>query len=402
MSRSDQAFIDLGEEVKVTVKFLKPGTILVFNTYDEEGNFAHSANTPFTEEKLNHLISSGIHTLYYSKSRDKSEFRVSEELNQYLNSGAYEGPRTITLESQKIGVSAMETIVKMIKQDSEIAFDGAKNFVEQIFHDIKHCKEELVNLLALEIYDDYTYTHSINTGIIAMLLAKEMGYDDNKVKDIGLGGFLHDIGKMKIPYQLLHKKDKLTLNEYDIIKKHSIYGFEIVKENSLLTDNVKDIILLHHEKFDGSGYPFRFKGKDINHEVHIVAIAECFDTLTTNHPYKQSISTSASLLTIMEAANSHFDPDIAKLFAQSMSHLLKENYFCPVDTYVLLNTQEIAKVVSLNQNFFFKPIIDIISKNNSIINPFLTIDLKSDANREIIRPLTKEENVQLENKINQN
>jgi len=386
-----QAFIDLGDEVEVVVKYLQAGIRLVYDVYDDDGKQVHPSHTPFTQKKINELLTTGVESLYYSKIKKILKSQVSDKLTKYLDQETYKGKRSIRAETQKKGICAMEQIVSMVKNEEEIEFKESKNFIDMVFHDMKNSKTEVINLMALEVYDDEAYIHSINTGIIAMVLAKHLKLSEKQIKEVGLGGFLHDIGKLKIPFTLLSKKEKLDRNEFSTLRKHAVFGFELIKDNPTIPDSVKDMVLLHHEKLDGTGYPFHFKENDISQEVSIVALAEAFDSMTSDHPYRTALSSHETMQRLMETAGIHFKTDLTHFFVRNMNCLLKENYYTPVGSFVLLNTQEVARVVAENEDMPILPKIEIVIQKGKALTKPISVDLKMYGSRYIVRPIKESE-----------
>ena len=136
--------------------------------------------------------------------------------------------------------------------------------------------------------DDLTYVHSMNVALIASVIGKWMGYNQEKIKVLTLAGLMHDIGKLLIPEKILNKPGNLTDNEYEIMKKHVNLGYEQVK-NKFMPMSVKEAILLHHEKCDGTGYPFGLKSDKIPETAKIIAIADVYDAMTSSRIYRAPI-----------------------------------------------------------------------------------------------------------------
>jgi putative nucleotidyltransferase with HDIG domain len=134
--------------------------------------------------------------------------------------------------------------------------------------------------------DEYTYTHSINVSLLCMLIGKWLRFDLEKIKRIIHAGLLHDMGKSMISAEILNKPGVLSHEEYEEMKKHPVYGFRIVENLSELDNEVKKAILMHHERNDGSGYPFGLKGEGINEYAKAIAVADIYDAMTSNRAYK--------------------------------------------------------------------------------------------------------------------
>ncbi len=134
-------------------------------------------------------------------------------------------------------------------------------------------------------YDDPTYAHSLNVSLICNVFGKWLGMTDRDVQALTLAGLLHDIGKLKIPENVMGKPDKLTDDEYDLVKTHTIEGFNILKQFDL-DERIKNAALMHHERCDGSGYPMGLLGNRIDPFAKIVAIADVYDAMTSARVYR--------------------------------------------------------------------------------------------------------------------
>lgn len=148
----------------------------------------------------------------------------------------------------------------------------------------------LQSLKALNNHDEYTYYHSINVGALCGVLGKWLKYDKEMLFMLVLGGILHDIGKTKVPLEILNKPGKLTNEEMEIMKKHPVFGYEMLKDVYNIPYNVKLSALQHHEKINGTGYPFALQESKISDFAKIVAVADTYDAVTSNRAYKEAQS----------------------------------------------------------------------------------------------------------------
>lgn len=170
------------------------------------------------------------------------------------------------------------------------------------------------NLTAMiEAKDVYTSGHSDRVADLSYLIAKQMGYDDPFCEKLHIGAHLHDIGKIGIPDGILLKSSKLTREEYAVIQTHSIIGFNILKKNPGL-DDIPLIIKHHHERFDGMGYPDGISGDSIPIGSRIIALADSFDAMVTNRPYKQTKPLTEALKEIKKCTGTQFDKNVVSAF----------------------------------------------------------------------------------------
>lgn len=183
----------------------------------------------------------------------------------------------------------------------------------------------------LDSRDQYTAMHSENVAYYAKMIAKELGLSEQKVKSVYLGGLLHDIGKISIPEAILNKKDKLTTEEYNAIKDHPSVGYQTLKNLSTYKNTgILDIILHHHERYDGKGYPNGLKGEEIPYLARIAAVADAFDAMTTSRVYRGKKNVKAALDEIKKSKGTQFDPAIADAFISYIEknkyHLMKKEH----------------------------------------------------------------------------
>ncbi|MFC4799310.1 HD-GYP domain-containing protein [Neobacillus sp. GCM10023253] len=168
---------------------------------------------------------------------------------------------------------------------------------------------------ALDSRDAYTFDHSENVAEYAVRIAEKMNLSKDLCNHIRTGGLLHDIGKIGIPENILTKHDKLTTDEYKIIKQHPKIGYEILKHvDRFKQDGILDIVLYHHERYDGKGYPAGLKGSEIPLGARIVAVADTFDAMTSRRVYREELDLEHTLNVIRQNKGTQFDPDVADAF----------------------------------------------------------------------------------------
>lgn len=190
---------------------------------------------------------------------------------------------------------------------------------------------EIINRLALaaEFRDNETGNHIIRMSTYAFMLARAIGLNDEEGRLIMHASFMHDIGKIGIPDNILLKPGKLTPEEWEIMKTHTMIGARIMsKSNSNLLQMAEEIALTHHEKWDGTGYPNGLKGEEIPLNGRISAICDVFDALTSNRTYKKAWPIDEAIHEIKEQSGKHFDPNLVEVFIQILPEILKvrENY----------------------------------------------------------------------------
>jgi hypothetical protein len=204
----------------------------------------------------------------------------------------------------------------------------AANAIENaiLYEELKKAQEEIVMRLSIaaEFRDRTTYNHLVRMSLYSYLIAKEMGFDDLWCEKLKLAAPMHDIGKLGIKDMILLKPAKLTDEEFEEMKKHTIYGYEILKDSTIdILKMASNVALCHHEKYDGTGYPRGLKGEEIPIEARIVAVADVFDALTSRRPYKEPYEIERAVEIIEKDTGKHFDPKVVQAFKKALPEMIK-------------------------------------------------------------------------------
>lgn len=200
--------------------------------------------------------------------------------------------------------------------------------------------------------DEYTYYHSLNVSMLCMIIGKWLRLDEYHVRNLTQAGLLHDIGKTRIPLEILNKPGKLTDEEFEEMKRHSEYGYNIVKNSEEISPEVVKAILTHHEKEDGSGYPMGLTGDKLNLYSKVITVADIFDAMTANRTYK-SKDTPFKVFELMQHGSfGILDPIVLNAFLINVT-----TYY--IGANVLLNTGETGIVVFMNKNNLSRPVVQV-------------------------------------------
>lgn len=219
-------------------------------------------------------------------------------------------------------------------------------------------------LHSMRNFDDASYTHCINVALISSIIGKWMNYPDEDIVQLTLAGLMHDIGKLIIPDQILNKPGRLTEGEYAIMKTHSVLGYKKLKDIPI-SPAVKEACLLHHERYDGSGYPFGLKGDEIPDFAKIVAIADVYDAMTAARVYRGSMCPFQVIATMEKDAFSKYDPR----FIIPFLHNVVSSY---LHNDVRLSDGREGEVILINDTALSRPIVKCgdefvdLSKNMSL------------------------------------
>jgi putative nucleotidyltransferase with HDIG domain len=215
----------------------------------------------------------------------------------------------------------------------------------------------LVGLTMIKDYDNYTFNHCVNVGILSMSLGASLGMDAMTVKSLGIAGELHDIGKTMIPKKILNKPGKLSSSEYDEMKRHAELGAKIIREMEGLDPHIAQIVLGHHMHYDRSGYPEWAQKLPFNQMIDIVAIADTYDAITTLRVYQHPINPRAALHEMQKLAGTFLDGSLVTSFIEMMGKY-------PVGTLVRLDTNEVAVVYRPNPLDEEYPLVRVLIESN--------------------------------------
>ncbi len=172
-------------------------------------------------------------------------------------------------------------------------------------------------LQALDLKDHYTFGHSTRVAFYSVLAGKELGLNDQELYELELAALFHDIGKIGIPDEILTKPERLNVKEFEVMKKHPVMSYEILKDFQTFHD-IAIITRHHHERYDGRGYPDRLKGEEIPFHSRIILVADTFDAMTSTRPYRKGLSYTVAFEELSQFSGSQFDPKIVIAFIAAL------------------------------------------------------------------------------------
>ncbi len=365
------------QKIELYVNFLYSGIILKGDSFALSGEKVNTASVPFTVEMIENLKAKGIQKIYYERPPLTPKSGISKpavdqpNINEAVN----------VVQELEYAVKA-KTILPQ-KELDKVSGDFVEN--------ISARDDSVLNLLELKDIDDYTFTHSINVTLLAIMLAKKIGYSNEGLKIIATAGLLHDIGKTLIPKEILSKTSEITDEEYEIIKKHPVYGYEIIKSYSGYPSLIQKIVLLHHEKVSGKGYPFGLRGEQMGEGAQIISLADMFDGTTNPRVGTAARPFWYSLTQINKESGSSFSPRLAKTFTNEMPYHLTEDEIFKKGSFVTLNTGEIAEVIDYDYPQSLSPYVNIyINSKKEIVRFPIQINLEYDDTRFITQVIQDE------------
>lgn len=247
------------------------------------------------------------------------------------------------------------------KENAFAAFVAVENSVKNIVEEIISGKACIGSLTEISAADSYTFAHSVDVCVLAVATGYKYGYIKEDLIKLGLGSLLHDLGKTKISPDILNKPGKLTDREFAEIKKHPVWSYELLKEKTgdLITPLSLGVVLYHHERYDGTGYPRGLKGEEIHDMAAICAVADVYNAMTTDRVYRKAIPPHEVYEMLMGAGNTMFKYKVVNAFLSCVVPY-------PVGTFVRLNTGEAAYVVDTDPAFPFQPLVHLILDNKPV------------------------------------
>lgn len=264
-----------------------------------------------------------------------------------------------TVEFKKFNRTYVETVNNVEKgfsdvitgSNTQIDIDALLADTDRILHEGRNGAHIFEMLHGIRDYDDLTFVHSLNVSLICSVFGTWLKLPKEEIKILTLGGLLHDIGKMLVPREIITKADKLTEDEFDIIKQHTIKGYQALKDYPI-DIRVKYAALMHHERCDGSGYPNGFKADQIEEFSKIIAIADVYDAMTSNRRYRKAICPFDVIESFERDGFLKYDPKYLMVFMERIVNSYMHNI-------VRLSDGREGEVVMINKLALSRPVIRI-------------------------------------------
>lgn len=265
--------------------------------------------------------------------------------------------------------SQLDTMFNDARMGRSIDITGAKEVVSDMVDSIVRNPDAMQWLTNLRKRDEYTAIHSLNVCIFALTFGRYLGLDDTELNELGIGALLHDIGKMRMPLEVLNKEGKLSDEEYDIVRQHAQHGYDILQETPGLPDSALDIAYCHHERKEGNGYPRCLKNDEIPLFARMVSIVDVYDAITSDRVYHHGMNTLDALKNMFEWRKHDLDSDLVERFIRCLG-------IYPIGSLVELNTDEVGIVISVVQGRRLTPMVMLVrNAEKQIMLPPKVIDL---------------------------
>lgn len=371
------------EMKKIPVEELKPGMVFTRTVFSDNYEIVVEAGVPLTSRDIDKLKRNGVK--YVETTGELKEIVKLKETPM-----EEEG---IDAESKKLDtfykslVSSVESIYTNYKVTKEIFPEKVQNVVDSILGKIKEVKDKnvFINLVHSADVSKYLPSHVVNVTILGVLLGIEMGFPEQKLRLLATGLLLMDIGMIYIPMSILERETKLTPEEYNRIKTHTVLGYKAVVQENNFSPEVGRVCIEHHERWDGTGYPRKLEKFQISEYARIAGIVDTYEAMIRKRVYRDKMMSFEAMKTILAEGSTKFDPDILKVFTKMMS-------IYPVGSYVLLNNRVVAKVISSDPVSPFRPVVKVVyDEFGTKVEEGEVIKLSEEHNLYIVKPIKEEE-----------
>lgn len=313
------------------------GEVLGRSILSSDGKVLLRAGITLTSQYINKLMELGVFYVYIDDDR-LEDVRVEDER---------------LLEIKKDTIKNMSLIMKNVNNCSKLEFKKSLRKVEELIEYIIDDGEVNTSLYDIKTYDNYTYLHSIDTGIMAAFMGLGFNLKENELKELGIGAVLHDIGKTKIDYKIITKPGALTDEEFAEMRKHPVYGAELLRKNYLIPDSVVKIVEQHHERVDGRGYPRGLRDNAINKFASIVSVCDVYDAVSNDRSYRKKLKPNECYELILAGSGTAFDEEVVRKFRETFA-------VYPLGCCLKLSSGIEGYVIKQNKNFPDRPIIRVL------------------------------------------
>lgn len=329
---------------------LRGGMMLGNNLWGERGELILAKDTILTEDYIERITKLNYNGIYVEDDLSK-DIQIINIINDGVRAETVKCVKEVFITSEKKGPLKKQTFNHMQKQ------------IESIVDEILQNSNIVINMVDLKVFDDYTYFHSVNVAVLSIVLGTALGLRREQLCDLGLGAMLHDIGKVFVKKDILCKEGILSEEESNEMQNHSLLGYDYIKKVSNISMSARIGILDHHEKFCGGGYPNNLKEDQISLYGRIISIADVYDAMTSDRPYRKAIIPSEVIEYIMGSSHTLFDPDLVDIFIRKIAPY-------PIGTTVELSNRLTGIVIENYEDFSMRPMVRIFKKDGEDIPPY--------------------------------
>lgn len=333
----------------VPIECVKPNSIIGKTLYDTEGRVLARSGLTLTKGIIKKIKDINILSIYIidEYSSEEIEDTIKPELRQKA---------ILTIKEAFSNLNRITVADKFSKKES-VYFNNIENMANNLIENVLSNKSVLLSLVDIRTMDNYLYSHAVNVAVTSLILGIALKLPKRQLQYLCTGALLHDVGKVFVPKEILMKTDAFTDEEILMLEKHSTLGYKYLSDTYNLSAHTKMIVLQHHERPDGLGYPNKLVNDEINILSKIVSIADTYDTLSAGRPNKKALFPSDVLEFLIANAGTMFDYDMVNTFCKVVIPFSK-------GTLVDLSNGDIAVIQETLPNFPLRPIVKIIKSSN--------------------------------------
>lgn len=291
--------------------------------------------------------------------------RQSVEEEEPEDEDKYKAIRARAKKTFFSAISVVHTTMSQAKNHNTINIAKTKRVVQNLIDIIIEDESALMEMTALRNFDDYTYVHSANVCVLALILGCHLGLDRKQLSNLGVGALIHDIGKTKLPIDLVNKPDDYDEYDWDLMRKHPVFGAKFLLKTRKVdetTSRASSAVYEHHIGFDGSGYPEMLKKRMPTLFARIVAISDTFDAMSSGRVYHRKKNLPDEVITSMvNRAGKSFDPILLKIFVNSIG-------IYPVGTVVVLSSNQVGIITRNNSKDLENPKVKIVADESGLLD----------------------------------
>ncbi|MBR2214126.1 MAG: HD-GYP domain-containing protein [Selenomonadaceae bacterium] len=287
--------------IELQIKNLKPGMVIAQSVYNSSGANYLTRGQRLTQGYIDRLREMGLQDMHVSALATDSNCMPPEDVLQE--------------STRAMAVKRVYDVFQQVSKDGTFDVNPLERASISVLNDITERRGNLVQLTDIRVHDMYTFAHSVNVAMLSALLGVLCGLSKAELSELTLGAMLHDLGKLSVSGDILNKPDRLTDEEFAIIKKHPAHGRKLIMDMKIPNAARLSIVAhQHHEKMNGKGYPEGKAGKEIHKYGRIAAIADVYDALTSRRPYKKGYSPELAYNIMKNCSPGHFDEELLQLF----------------------------------------------------------------------------------------
>lgn len=339
---------------RISTSLLKPGMKVERSVFGPRGEILINKGSVLTYTYIKKILEYEIPYVYIKDDR-KQQAVIKKNKTRAAELPRIEAKDVVAKETRVAAVRQVKNILLETKESGRLVIDPQSIYstVNQFTGEMMACRELMFSLVDLREQDDYTFAHSVNVCVLALMTGITLGYDGKKLATLGVGALLHDLGKVKIPDEILNKPGKLTREEFSTIKMHTVYGYELIRDSKTLDGLHALMAYQHHESCDGTGYPAGITADKFHDFSQIISIVDKFDALTAERVYRKPFTPCEAYEMCAASGNYLFKDYIVKAFLKNIAAY-------PTNSIVEITNGYIGKVIDTPKGFSTLPRIMLL------------------------------------------